>query len=272
MNFQAVTKPQRLNLTQQCLRSIQEYILTNNLRAGAKLPSQQEWAEMLGVSVLVVREALYALQALGLIEIQHGRGIFMRSLEETDFLEFLSLARPLQGFSLEEVIEARAMLELVVLESCIARATPEVVRELEEILNEMRKDPPPPGVDSPVHKRFHQVMLRATGDRILSVLGMPLLNTFWILGNAGSMHLTEQELATDTIAVHEAYLDAIRRRDFSRTRELVDQHLLGLCSKYRVFPWVQPAATSPAGSNPDDAAQTSSSAERRAPAGAPLRL
>jgi GntR family transcriptional repressor for pyruvate dehydrogenase complex len=232
-----VAKPQRINLTQQCLRSVQEYILSHGLRPGDKLPSQQEWAEMLGVSVLVVREALYALQALGLVEIQHGRGIFVRSLEETDFLDFLSSVRPLRNFGLEEVIEARAMLELAVLESCIARATPETIRELEGILDEMRKAPPLPGEDSPLHKHFHQVMLRATGDRMLSVLGLPLLNTFWELGNMGRMHLTAKELSADMIALHESYLDAIKRRDFSRTRQLVDQHLLGLCSKYHVFPF-----------------------------------
>jgi len=39
------------------------------------------------------------------------------------------------------------------------------------------------------------------------------------------------------VAIHEAYLEAIKNRDFSRTRELVDQQLLGLCSKYHVFPF-----------------------------------
>lgn len=237
MTIQAISRPQRVSLTRQCLRSIQEYILANGLRAGDKLPSQQEWAEMLGVSVLVVREAFQALQALGLVEIQHGRGIFVRSPEEVDFLDFLAFERPLNGFTLEEVIEARAMLELAVLESCIARATPEVIRELEEIVEQMRKNPPPPGEDSRIHKQFHQAMLKASGDRILGILGMPLLNTFWALGNTGRMYLTERELATDMVAIHEEYLEAIKKRDFSRTRELVDRHLLGLCSKYRVFPF-----------------------------------
>jgi GntR family transcriptional repressor for pyruvate dehydrogenase complex len=236
VTIQTISRPQRISLTRQCLRSIQEYILANGLRAGDKLPSQQEWAEMLGVSVLVVREAFQALQALGLVDIQHGRGIFVRSPEEVDFLDFLAFGRPLNGFTLEEVIEARAMLELAVLESCIARATPEVIQELEEIMEQIRKNPPLPGEDSRLHKQFHQAMLKASGDRILGILGMPLLNTFWVLGNTGQMYLTEKELATDMVAIHEAYLEAIKNRDFSRTRELVDRHLLGLCSKYRVFP------------------------------------
>jgi DNA-binding GntR family transcriptional regulator len=65
---------------------------------------------------------------------------------------------------------------------------------------------------------------------------MPLLNTFWALGNSGRLQLPPEAMAVDMVAAHEAYLDAIQRRDFSRTRYLVDQHLLGLCSKLRVFP------------------------------------
>ena len=237
MTVQTVSRPQRTSLTRQCLRSIQEYILANGLHAGDKLPSQQEWGEILGVSVLVVREAFQALQALGLVEIQHGRGIFVRGPEGADFLDFLAFGRSLDGFSLEEVIEARAMLELAVLESCIARATPEVIRKLEEILEQIRKDPPKPGEDSRPHKLFHQVMLRASGDRVLGILGMPLLNTFWVLGNTGRMSLAEVELATDMVAIHEEYLEAIKNRNFSHTRDLVDRHLLGLCSKYHVFPF-----------------------------------
>jgi GntR family transcriptional repressor for pyruvate dehydrogenase complex len=118
-----LSKPQRNDLTRQCIASIQHYITVHHLQAGDKLPSLQQWAEMLEVSVAVVREAFRALEALGLVDIQHGRGIFVCSLEEVDFVDFLAHQRSLESFTLEEVIEARAMLELTVLETCIARCT-----------------------------------------------------------------------------------------------------------------------------------------------------
>ncbi|OQY22508.1 MAG: hypothetical protein B6I34_05780 [Anaerolineaceae bacterium 4572_32.1] len=231
-----VSKPRRIDLTRQCITSIQDYIAVNHLGPGDRLPSLQEWADMLEVSVVVVREAFRALQALDLVDIQHGRGIFVCDLEEADFLDFLALRYSLDQFSLEEIIEARAMLELAILETCIARATPVMIEELERILDELRKDPPLTGVDSPVHKRFHQTMLKASGDRLLASIGMPLLNTFWTLGNSGQMQLPEEVHWLDMVASHEAYVDAIKRRDFSKTRDLVDRHLLGLCSRYHIFP------------------------------------
>jgi GntR family transcriptional repressor for pyruvate dehydrogenase complex len=234
--IQVVSRPQRVSLTRQCLESIQEYIAANELHAGDKLPSQQEWAELLGVSVLVVREAFQALQALGLVEIQHGRGIFVRGPEEADFLNLLAVGRSLSAFPVEEVVEARAMLELAVLETCIARASEESISEMDRSLQRLRESPFRAGMFSAEHKRFHQAMLRASGDRLLAHIGRPLLNTFWTLGDAGHLHLTREATETDMIEVHAAYLEAIRKRDFSHTRELVDRHLLGLCSKYHVFP------------------------------------
>jgi hypothetical protein len=81
-------------------------------------------------------------------------------------------------------------------------------------------------------------MLKATGDRLLFNVGMPLLNTFWALGNTGRLQLPPDALQLDMVAAHAAYLTAVQRRDFSETRVLVDQHLMGLCSRYRVFPYV----------------------------------
>ncbi|TFG71906.1 MAG: FadR family transcriptional regulator [Anaerolineales bacterium] len=236
----SIAKPQRVNLTRQCLNSIQDYIATNRLKPGSKLPSLQEWADMLEVSLVVVREAFRALQALGLVDIQHGRGIYVCSLDEMNFLSFLSFRFSLDQFSLEEVIEARAMLELAILETCIARATPILITELEQIVDELRVNPPLAGIDSDLHKRFHQTMLKASGDRLLASIGMPLLNTFWTLGNNGKIQLPEEVYGVDMVLIHAAYIDAIKRRDFSQTRDLVDRHLFGLCSKYHVYPFAGP--------------------------------
>ena len=237
-----IAKPQRVNLTRQCVTSIQRYIAAQGLGSGDKLPTLQEWSEMLDVSIIVVREAFRSLEALGLVDIQHGRGIFIRGLEETDFLDLLAFTRSLDSFSLEEVIEGRAMLELAVLESCIARADRGAIAELQEILDQMRHDPPLPGEDSVLHKLFHQAMLKATGDRLLFNIGMPLLNTFWTLGNSGRLQLPPDALQRDIVATHADYLAAIMHRDLCETRVLVDRHLLGLCSRYQVFPYVELAS------------------------------
>jgi len=233
-----VPRPQRVGLTRQCVHSIQEYVASHNVHPGDKLPSQQEWAEMLGVSVLVVREALRALQTTGLVDIQHGRGVFLRGVEQIDFVDFLLITRSMQALTLNEITEARAMLEVAVLECCIARATGEDIADLDAILRQMRENAPALGVDPPGHREFHRIMLRASGNRLLMGIGMPLMNTFWALGKEELTQLTENALNFDALALHTAYLEAIRNRDLSHVHELVDEHLMGLCSKHRLFPFI----------------------------------
>ena len=54
-------------------RQIRGLILHGRLPAGQAIPSQRELSRRLGVSVPAVREALKNLEAVGLIEIRHGR-------------------------------------------------------------------------------------------------------------------------------------------------------------------------------------------------------
>ena len=44
---------------------------------GAKLPSERELTEMLGVSRVSIREGMRSLEAVGLVEVRHGNGYFV---------------------------------------------------------------------------------------------------------------------------------------------------------------------------------------------------
>ena len=128
------------------------------------------------------------------------------------------------------------MLELAVLESCILRATDNDIARLEEAMEQLRRANARPGHSSEEHERFHRLMLEASGNRLMMSVGLPLLNTFWTLGNHAGFVQESVARTYDMIGAHQAYLDAIRERDLSHTRELVDRHLLGMCSQYKAFP------------------------------------
>lgn len=61
-------------------RQIRAYILQNNMQPGDLLPSEQTMADMLDVSRNVLREAIKAMEIMGLVSAQPGRG--------TELLEF----------------------------------------------------------------------------------------------------------------------------------------------------------------------------------------
>ncbi len=229
------------NLTQECLKRIRSYIAEHELQAGDRLPTLQEWHEELGVSMVVVREAFTTLRALGLVEIHQGRGVFLRGLEDINFVDVLNFTHSLEGFSPQDVIESRAMLEFTALELCIARATDADIAELEAILPLMDDARSTNSSYLPAHRRFHQSMLRMTGNRFLEAVGMPLLNTYWLMGNTGALR-SGLPSPDEMLRGHARYIQAIRERDSTHTRELVDQHLLHLCSKNGIFPYAAPSS------------------------------
>lgn len=56
---------------------IKRVILDRGLTAGCAIPTESELVAQLGISRGSLREALKGLQARGIIEVQHGRGMFV---------------------------------------------------------------------------------------------------------------------------------------------------------------------------------------------------
>lgn len=77
----AAGKVKRTKLYEQIVQSIKEQILSGQLQPGERIPPERELARLFGVSRLAVREALSALVAIGLIEVKHGVGCFVRKVE-----------------------------------------------------------------------------------------------------------------------------------------------------------------------------------------------
>ncbi|MBM7584934.1 DNA-binding FadR family transcriptional regulator [Bacillus pakistanensis] len=68
---------------------IREMISKDGLQSGDKIPSERELSERLNVGRSSVREALRALELLGLIETRRGEGTFLRDFREHHLVELL---------------------------------------------------------------------------------------------------------------------------------------------------------------------------------------
>ncbi|MCW2881422.1 MAG: transcriptional regulator, GntR family [Sphaerisporangium sp.] len=85
-------------------------LIDAGLEPGSKLPSERQLQEQLGVGRSTVREALRALEALGLIETRQGHGAFVREL--ADRVPGRSPAPFREDWSqLGQVVEARLAIE-----------------------------------------------------------------------------------------------------------------------------------------------------------------
>ena len=87
----------------QVIEVIKDKIKKGKIKKGDKLPSEREMAESLGLSRASVREALRALEVIGLIESIQGAGNYIRTNFDNSLIEPLSLMFMLQESSVKEM-------------------------------------------------------------------------------------------------------------------------------------------------------------------------
>ena len=96
----------------EIVKQLRKIIALDNLKPGDKIPSERELTERLVVGRSSVREALRALELLGLIETRRGEGTFLRDFHGHQLVELLSTFILQDDQAKRDVHETKYVLEL----------------------------------------------------------------------------------------------------------------------------------------------------------------
>ncbi len=102
----------RRRMAEEIIEILRREILTGKVAGGSRLPSEREIAVRFGVSQPTVREALRALDSMGLIEVRHGSGTFVRSDAEYSTAVALQNLLQLRDIGILDVLDVRQVLGL----------------------------------------------------------------------------------------------------------------------------------------------------------------
>lgn len=116
-------------LSDQVVREIINSIESGDLKPGEKLPTETIFAENLGVSRGVLREALNILQAQGYIRRKPREGTYIRDIGDQKNFD-KPIITMFKKASYRDLIELRTSLEQKVVELVIERATDEEIETL----------------------------------------------------------------------------------------------------------------------------------------------
>lgn len=159
---------------------LRELVLSGELQPGERLPSETDLSTMFDVSRSTVREALRVLSSTDLITTRRGvtGGSFIAHPAPGDVAEYLEMSFNLltgtQVVTVSELLEARALLEVPAARLAAERHDPDDLRRLTEALEEEHAAI----TDSfEGRRRFHERMLEASGNGLLSMLTQPLFTT-----------------------------------------------------------------------------------------------
>ncbi len=126
-------KKEESTLVEQTQRDILKYISGNK---DSKLPKEQELVERLGVSRVVVREALSRLRAVGIIETKRKKGSVVVVPEVFGVLKSIVSSGLLDKDTLRDLYELRLMLEIGMADFIFLNKTDEQMQQLDSIVAE----------------------------------------------------------------------------------------------------------------------------------------
>ncbi|MGW8379966.1 FadR/GntR family transcriptional regulator [Streptomyces sp. ODS28] len=205
---------------------IKRLIVERRLPSGAPLPTETELMDQLGVSRNSVREALKALQAMGIVEIRHGFGTYVGTMSLAPMIEgltFRTVAGHYRGEdSLLQLLELREAVEGGLIARLVEDAGREAdLSELEGIVERMGQEARDGGVRASTDRAFHVALYRGLGNSLLS----EVLDAFW-----DAFHRVRTDLADLgedpklTWRQHAEILEAVRAGDAPRAEAAVREH------------------------------------------------
>ena len=204
---------------------IRAAILGGRLEQGQRLPPERELAEQFGVSRVTVRDALRALEAMGLIEVRVGArgGAFVTAPSRSLMGQTMSDMMVMEAISPGDVVEARLVLELGTVTIACARATDEDIARLRELHERAREELAAKRYTRELSWDFHALLAHATHNGAIDGLTHSFRSSL-------SMHPIRtregSRAFTRTVEEHGRIVEALERRDGPAARREMALHLL----------------------------------------------
>jgi DNA-binding FadR family transcriptional regulator len=205
--------------------SVRSYIEENGLKAGDALPPESFLAQQLGVGRNSVREAIKALESVGVLETRRGVGVFVKEFSFQPLLD--NLAYGLQGSlrNVEELREIRCVLEAGLIDKTIAMIGPADLAALRETTERMRACAERNESFAQEDQLFHQLLFRCQNNAMLSAL----IDIFWTaFYKASNFANLANPTPLQTWKDHHEIVEAIAAKDVTAARARLAAHYSGI--------------------------------------------
>lgn len=198
--------------------------LANGLRKpGDRLPSIEALAQQYSVGRTSVREALMALELVGVVEVRHGDGTFIREGASRFCLKPLSWSALLDQAKIAALAETRRCMESELAAMATQRGTPEEIVEIERQLLQMEAVCHQPDEYIRVDPQFHLAVWRAAHNEVMFHMLTSIIDLL------KTVISTAVSNAPDSIAAglqaHREIFEAIAARDVEAARFSMRRHL-----------------------------------------------
>ncbi len=193
-----------------------------HLKPGDRLPPERELAQAMGVSRSSLREALRALSLLGVTEMRHGDGTYLTALDPDALMRPFGLVLALSDGQMQELFEARRVIEPGLAARAAARADDETVEALRLCVGESAATVDDEEAFMRADLELHSLIARAASNSIL----------WHVIGSISGMGIASRRrtnplpgLREQSAEDHREIVAAIEARDPGAAAAAMLQHL-----------------------------------------------
>ncbi|HEX5498062.1 MAG TPA: FadR/GntR family transcriptional regulator [Thermomicrobiales bacterium] len=208
---------------------LKRFIIERGYQSGDPLPAEAELAHLLGISRPSLREAMKALQTLGVVDIRHGSGTYVGRFTLTPLMDSLAfsiridLGRNIR--TVRELLEIREILERELVARAAGIVTADQIVALSAIVDRMAERGARGEMFTEEDRAFHEILYQPLGNPMV----VQLLHAFWQVFFAVRDDLPgmQADLAA-TAEGHRAIVAALAQRDRAAASAAMTAHFDGI--------------------------------------------
>jgi DNA-binding FadR family transcriptional regulator len=218
------------------LSHVERQLRTGDLGPGDRLPGERDLASQLGVGRSSVREALRALEVMGVLHTATGSGprsgAVITTAAASGLAQVLGLQAAAQAFDFDDVVETRLVLETAVAADLAReRRAPETGSEL---LDAMDDETLTPDECLALDARFHGLLAEETGNAVYAAIMTGLRAAIETYVQSRAHEIDDWEAARARLQrEHRGVLDAISAGLVDEARTRIHDHINGYYAQTR---------------------------------------
>jgi len=212
----------KTRVSEGIIEQVRDLITSGRLRPGDRLPSERELAQALSVSRSAVREAIRAMESLGLIEARAGEGTFVATSAANPKGDAITNTLFQTWDTQHKLFEVRRVIEPDLAALAARRATADQMEKLRAILEKQAAQVRQGGTGVEQDATFHYGIAEATGNEVLVRI---VDNLMGLLSKTREASLQDDERRTRSLKQHRAILRAIEARDPRAAERRMRDHI-----------------------------------------------
>jgi len=212
------------SLVAQAIDAVKAHIREKGMRVGDTLPGEGYFAEQLGVSRAVMREAFGGLAALKLIDVANGRRAKVGALDGSVIAASLDHALSTDQIKVADIWDVRRTIEMRTAALAARNATSLQAARIVALAEAMGQDDQPHGQTTEDDIDFHLAIAEASGNALFNQIVMSFVPLMRVaVPRAWDTRRTADE-KTDILGRHRRLAMAIANRDADEAEQAMAAH------------------------------------------------